>query len=80
MSTWTFELRVNGEAVDEITVESGEIYGPDTQVSARKTTRLGLAPGDIITVWCTERPEPPLTNWILSHVRIRVKDPADVAP
>lgn len=78
MSTWTFELRVNGIAVDEVTVESDAIYGPDTMVRSSRTTTLSLSPGDVITVWCTARPPRPLTDWILSHVRIRVKDPSAV--
>lgn len=76
MADWTFALQLNGVTVDTFTVSESGRYGPETTVNGEKATAVALDPGDVLTVVCTDRPEPPdpgAPQWTLNHVAIRVK-------
>lgn len=74
MANWTFELRVNGVAIDSATVPEVARYGPDTAVELnRLVSSVNLSTGDEITIWCTDRPVPSGNDWYLAYEAIRVR-------
>jgi hypothetical protein len=65
--TVSFELRLNGTAIDSVTLPN--IYG--SPLVSQRTVSHALAPGDVLTVWCTSGSSG--DNVFLRYVRIRVR-------